>query len=70
LLKAWPDLPTTVIAERIGWIRSVRVLRKRVSGEPRCRTVAHENRLRRPVLWPVWLAPGTLSSCQSARPAL
>jgi transposase len=24
LLKAWPDLPTTVIAERIGWTRSVR----------------------------------------------
>ena len=31
LLKAWPDMPTTVIAERIGWTRSVRVLRKRVS---------------------------------------
>jgi transposase len=31
LLKAWPEMPTTVIAERIGWTRSVRVLRKRVS---------------------------------------
>jgi transposase len=31
LLRAWPDMPATVIAERIGWTRSVRVLRKRVS---------------------------------------
>ncbi len=31
LLKVWPDMPTTVIAERIGWTRSIRVLRKRVS---------------------------------------
>ncbi len=31
LLKAWPDMPTTVIADRIGWTRSIRVLRKRVS---------------------------------------
>jgi transposase len=31
LLQAWPDMPATVIAERIGWIRSVRVLRSRVA---------------------------------------
>jgi transposase len=31
LLKAWPTMPATVIAERIGWTRSVRVLRKRVT---------------------------------------
>jgi transposase len=31
LLQAWPDMPATVIAERIGWSRSVRVLRKRVA---------------------------------------
>lgn len=31
LLAAWPDMPATVIAERIGWTRSVRVLRDRVA---------------------------------------
>jgi transposase len=31
LLEAWPDMPATVIAERIGWTRSVRVLRDRVA---------------------------------------
>jgi transposase len=31
LLRAWPDMPATVIAERIGWTRSVRVLRSRVA---------------------------------------
>jgi transposase len=31
LLKVWPDMPTTVIAERIGWIRSIRVLRYKVA---------------------------------------
>jgi len=30
LLKAYPTMPATVIAERIGWSRSVRVLRDRV----------------------------------------
>jgi transposase len=30
LLKAWPDMPTTVIAERIGWDRSLSVLKDRV----------------------------------------
>ena len=32
LLKACPTMPATVIAERIGWERSVRVLRDRVGG--------------------------------------
>jgi transposase len=31
LLKAYPMMPATVIAERIGWTRSVRVLRSRVA---------------------------------------
>jgi transposase len=32
LLAAWPLMPATVVAERIGWQRSIRVLRDRVSG--------------------------------------
>jgi transposase len=31
LLKAYPSIPATVIAERIGWERSIRVLRDRVA---------------------------------------
>jgi transposase len=31
LLRAYPTMPATVIAERIGWERSVRVLRSRVA---------------------------------------
>jgi transposase len=31
LLGQWPDMPATVIAERIGWTRSIRVLRDRVA---------------------------------------
>lgn len=31
LLARWPDMPATVIAERIGWTRSIRVLRGRVA---------------------------------------
>ena len=31
LLRAYPTMPATVIAERIGWDRSVRVLRDRVA---------------------------------------
>jgi transposase len=31
LLRVWPSMPATVIAERIGWQRSIRVLRDRVS---------------------------------------
>jgi transposase len=38
LLESWPDMPATVIAERIGWARSVRVLRDRVAElRPVCR---------------------------------
>jgi transposase len=31
LLRAWPTMPATVVAERIGWERSIRTLRDRVS---------------------------------------
>jgi len=31
LLKAYPTMPATVIAERIGWARSIRVLSRRVA---------------------------------------
>ena len=31
LLRVFPDMPATVIAERIGWERSIRVLRDRVA---------------------------------------
>jgi Helix-turn-helix domain of resolvase len=31
LLRVWPTMPATVIAERIGWQRSIRVLRDRVA---------------------------------------
>src|SRR5215203_2538990 len=31
LLKAYPTMPATVIAERIGWTRSIRVLSGRVA---------------------------------------
>jgi transposase len=31
LLSAWPTMPATVVAERIGWEHSIRILRDRVS---------------------------------------
>ena len=31
LLASWPDMPATVIAERIGWQRGITVLRERVA---------------------------------------
>jgi transposase len=31
LLAAWPSMPATVVAERVGWQRSIRVLRDRVA---------------------------------------
>lgn len=30
LLRVWPDMPATVIAERIGWSRSMTVLKERI----------------------------------------
>ena len=32
LLERWPEMPATVIAERIGWERSITVLREKVAG--------------------------------------
>ena len=39
LLRAYPTMPATVIAERIGWTRSIRVLSGRVAeiGRASCR---------------------------------
>ena len=31
LLGVWPSMPATVVAERIGWQRSIRVLGDRVA---------------------------------------
>jgi len=31
LLRAWPSMPATVIAERVGWSYSIRLLRDRVA---------------------------------------
>jgi transposase len=31
LLEKWPDMPATVVAERIGWDRSITVLREKVA---------------------------------------
>jgi transposase len=31
LLQVWPSMPATVIAERVGWTRSIRTLRTRVA---------------------------------------
>lgn len=31
-LKAWPTMPATVIAERLGWAHSIRILRDHVCG--------------------------------------
>ncbi|MCA1702989.1 MAG: IS21 family transposase [Actinobacteria bacterium] len=31
LLQAWPTMPATVVAERVGWRHSIRILRDRVS---------------------------------------
>jgi hypothetical protein len=53
LLQAWPDMPATVIAERVGWTHSVRVLRDRVAElrpvyrppDPASRTVARADEL-------------------------
>ncbi len=56
LLAAWPQMPATVIADRIGWERSLTVLKDRV-------------RELRPVYLPpepvsrTTYAPGELSQC-------
>jgi hypothetical protein len=49
LLRAWPDTPATVIAERIGWTRSIRVLRARWLSCGRC--ICRRIRRRAPAMW-------------------
>lgn len=59
LLAQWPDMPATVIAERIGWRHSVRVLRTRVAllrplfvpPDPVSRTVYQPGELAQCDLW-------------------
>jgi hypothetical protein len=50
LLQAWPTMPATVIAERIGWGHSIRVLSERAlsSGRSTC----HRTRPIAPLIWP------------------
>jgi transposase len=59
LLAAWPTMPATVVAERIGWQRSIRVLRDRVAGlrpaylppDPASRTVYAAGEVAQCDLW-------------------
>ena len=50
LLRVYPAMPATVIAERIGWERSIRVLRDRVRSRARrtCRRIRPAGRRMRP----------------------
>jgi transposase len=68
LLKAYPTMPATVIAERIGWVRSIRVLRDRVAElrpaylppDPASRTAYEPGEIAQCDLWfpPVMLPVG------------
>src|SRR5579863_3184280 len=68
LLKAYPSMPATVIAERIGWDRSIRVLRDRVAElrpaylppDPASRTAYEPGEIAQCDLWfpPVMLPAG------------
>ncbi|MFI9724618.1 IS21 family transposase [Streptomyces sp. NPDC052396] len=59
LLEQWPDMPATVIAERIGWERSMTVLKDRVRelrpaflpADPASRTVYEPGELAQCDLW-------------------
>ncbi|MFE0044547.1 IS21 family transposase [Streptomyces albireticuli] len=59
LLEQWPDMPATVIAERIGWSRSMTVLKDRVRElrpafqpvDPASRTVYEPGELAQCDLW-------------------
>lgn len=62
LLAAYPRMPATVIAERIGWSRSIRVLSGRVA-ELRpviCPRIRHR-------ALPMWLARSPSAICGSRR---
>jgi transposase len=77
LLKVWPSMPATVIAERIGWQRSIRVLRDRVSElrpaylppDPAGRTAYAAGELAQCDLWfpPVSVSVGFGQTRSSAR---
>ncbi|WP_345554646.1 IS21 family transposase [Streptomyces lannensis] len=59
LLEVWPDMPATVVAERIGWDRGLTVLRERVRklrsdylpADPASRTVYEPGELVQCDLW-------------------
>ncbi|MGC1208744.1 MAG: IS21 family transposase [Ornithinimicrobium sp.] len=65
LLKAWPTMPATVIAERIGWEHSIRALRYRVAElrpayvppDPASRTVYEPGELAQ---FDFWFPPVTI----------
>ena len=71
LLQAFPTLPATVIAERIGWTRSMTVLKKRVAElrpvylppDPASRTAYVAGEVAQFDLWfpPITLRSGTAS---------
>src|SRR5260370_1398263 len=79
LLRAYPTMPATVIAERIGWDRSVRVLRDRVAGlrpaylppDPASRTAYAAGEIAQGDLWvpPGRLPVGGRQVRRPARPA-
>ena len=68
LLKAYPAMPATVIAERIGWDRSVRVLRDRVAECARrtCRRIRRAGRRMRRVRSPSAISGSRRSWCRRA----
>jgi transposase len=75
LLRAWPSMPATVVAERIGWDRSIRVLRERVSAlrpaylppEPAGRTAYLAGELAQCDLWfPPVTVPVGFGQCRTA----
>src|SRR5690606_41218402 len=65
LLRQWPDMPATVIAERIGWQRSMTVLKARIRQirpedrplAPASRTSDHPRELAR---CEPWFAPARI----------
>jgi transposase len=75
LLRAWPSMPATVVAERIGWQRSIRVLRDRVAElrpaylapDPASRTTYAAGELAQCDLWfPPVTVPVGFGQCRTA----
>jgi hypothetical protein len=62
LLQAWPTMPATVIAERIGWTRGVTVLRDRVA-EPRSADGRSQVTCSWSVDWLPWVGVRELPVC-------